>query len=108
MKFIEKLIMNMFDYVQQCGKCKVACGWDFKLGYTILDETQKYRIVGYIIMPNGHQSMYRWTVDGQIENPAQNNGLNLVPVIPITTYKAVDPSLLSGYNKIQDFTKAML
>jgi hypothetical protein len=100
--------MNIFDYVQQRGSCKVACGWDFKLGYTILSEEEKYRIVGYVILPNGHQSMYRWTVDGEIENPAHNNGLNLVPCIPVTTYKSIDPEKLSGYNKIQDFIKAML
>ena len=99
--------MNIFDYVQGCGKLKCACGWDFKLAYTILDENAKYRIAGYVITPNGHQSMYRWTIDGEVENPASNNGLNLVPCIPITTYKSVDPKRLSEYNKIQDFTKAM-
>lgn len=100
--------MNIFDYISQCGKCKVACGWDFKLGYTILNENTKYRIVGYVINPYGHQSKYRWTVDGEIENPESNNGLNLVPTIPVTNHIMVDPSNLSGYNKVQDFTRAML
>lgn len=100
--------MNIFDYVQGLGKCKVACGWDFRLGYTILDDNEKYRIVGYVTNPNGHQSMYRWTIDGEIENPACNNGLNLVPCIPITTYKTIDPKKLSEYNKVQDFVRAMI
>lgn len=100
--------MNIFDYVQQSGKCKTACGWDFRLGYTILDENEKYRIVGYVIDPNGYEMLYRWAVDGEVQNPAHNNGLNLVPCIAITTYKSIDPSKLSEYTKVQEFTKAML
>lgn len=100
--------MNIFDYIQQCGKCKTACGWDFDLAYTILSDSETYRIVGYVTLPNGHRSMYKWDIDGNVENKPSNHGLDLVPAIPVTKYVSVDKNELSRFNKSSEFIKSML
>lgn len=95
--------MNILDFVNGMGKCKVACGYDFKLSYIKLDS--EYPIVGYVICSEHRKFLMEFDPDGYPKNRSDNNGIHLVPCVPVLSYKAIDVLELSKYNKIQDFMK---
>jgi len=93
--------MNIADYIKQGGKCKSKSGHWF-----ILDSIkyEKYPIKGWLLMNDGkYYYPCRWDEDGVPHNLPYTHGLELMPVIPVTTYRMVDKKLLSRYLTAEEF-----
>lgn len=95
--------MDMVEYLKQGGKCKSKSGHFF-----ILDciKHEEYPIRGWLLMDDFYYPC-KWNENGEPHNLPYTHSLDLMPVIPITSYKMVDKKLLSQYNNIRDFEYAV-
>ena len=92
--------MNLLEYIKQGGKCKSNAGhWFVLSGF---DEGEEYPINGFLII-NNKSYPYKWTENGIPHNLPYTHGLDLVPVIEVSSYKSVSKKLLSEYEFIDDF-----
>jgi hypothetical protein len=91
--------MDVVEYLKQGGKCRSKSGHDF-----ILDSIkyEEYPIRGWLLMGKFYYPC-KWTENGEPHNLPYTHSLDLVPVIPITTYKMVNKKLLSECDNIEDF-----
>lgn len=92
--------MNMLEYIRNGGLCRSASGHDFVLSG--FEKGSKYPVKGFLLM-NNYNYPCEWTEDGVPHNLPYSHGLNLMPVIPVVTYKMVSNQLLSRYMNIEDF-----
>lgn len=96
--------MNIADYVKKGGKCKSKSGHWFILDCVKYEE---YPIKGWLLVNNGtHYLPCRWTEDGVPHNLPYTHGLDLIPVVPVTTYKMVDKKILSNCDTMSEFEYA--
>lgn len=91
--------MTIVDYLKQGGKCKSKAGHDFVLDCI---KYEKYPIKGWLVI-NNEEYPYEWTENGEPHNLPYTHCLDLVPVIPVTTYKMVDKKILLECDDIRDF-----
>ena len=91
--------MTLLEYIKQGGKCKSKAGYWFTLSKF---GTGEYPIEGLLSI-NGEQYPYRWTEDGIPENLPYTHGLDLMPIIKVTTYKMVKKGNLSRYMTREEF-----
>ena len=92
--------MNILEYIKDGGKCKSFANNWFILSE--IDEEHEYPIKGFLLI-NGKSYPYRWTKEGVPHNLPYTHGLNLMPVVEITTYKSVSASELLKYDNREDF-----
>ena len=97
-------MITVFDFLNAGGKCKTACGWDFKICW--LNKESDYPICGYVVYSNNDQMMYKFDVNGFPEKLPITHGLNLIPVVPITTYRMIDMKKMDNFDKVQDLIKS--
>lgn len=92
--------MNILEYIQQGGKCRAKAGYDF-----ILDEfdfEDYWCIIGRLETAYNYKIKCRWNKDGVPRGLPYTHGLDLMPVIPIVTYKMIKVETLAKYNNIDD------
>mgnify|MGYP006301201215 CR=1 FL=1 len=93
-------IMNLLEYVKQGGRCKSKSGHWFTPSE--MPGNGEYPIKGYLTI-NGKSYYYEWTEDGSPHNLPYTHGLDLMPVIKVTSYRMVDKDILSRYMHLMDF-----
>lgn len=91
--------MNIKDYIKNGGSCKSKSGHWFV--FQSIDSGD-YPIKGFLTV-NGKNFPYSWTEDGQPHNLPYTHQLDLVPVVPVVSYKMVKTEALKRYNTIEDF-----
>lgn len=92
--------MNILEYIKQGGTCKSKAGHFVRILQTDFEE--EYPIKGQIVM-NKFDYDCKWTKEGTPHNLPLTHCLDLVPVIPVITYKSVNKGKLSKYDNIDDF-----
>ena len=97
-------MITVFDFLNAGGNCKTACGWDFKICW--LNKESDYPICGYVVYSNNDQMMYKFDVNGFPEKLPITHGLNLIPVVPIITYRMIDMKEMDNFDKVQDLIKS--
>lgn len=93
-------MVNILDIVNAGGKLRTAAGWDVDICY--VNKEVDHCICGYVSSPNGMKNLHKWDKDGKPQNLPLTHGLNLIPVVPITTYHMIDPKQMKQFDKVQD------
>ena len=96
--------MNIVDYVKGGGKCKSKSGHWFILDCVKYEE---YPIRGWLLMGDFYYPC-KWNENGEPHNLPYTHGLDLIPVVPVTTYKMVDKKILSNCDTMSEFEYATL
>ena len=91
--------MNILDFIMNGGVVKTSAGHVVTL-VNVLPE-QKFGIKGEVNWANGHKSEFEWDEDGYPEDRRTHHCLNLVPVIPVTTYHSISNKLLEKYDSYE-------
>lgn len=94
--------MNILDYILNGGSCKSKSGHWFHLDR--INSNQEYPISGWLHI-NDNFYRYNWNENGVPENLPYTHGLDLMPVITITSYKMLTLEELSNYNSIKELVK---
>lgn len=96
--------MNIQEFIQQGGKCRAKAGYDFILDE--FDPNDYWCIVGKLQTTYNYKIKCKWDKHGVPQGLPYTHGLDLLPVIPITTYKMIKLETLAKFDKIEDLMES--
>ena len=91
--------MDMIDFLMEGGMVRTSSGHKVEINDVVPHD--EFPIRGTIHWLSGHESIMQWDISGYPKDRRTHYGLNIVPVIPVTTYKPLDKKL-SDYKDYQD------
>lgn len=91
--------MNILDFIMNGGVVKTSAGHIVTLANVLPEE--KFGIKGEVNWANGHKSELEWDENGYPEDRRTHHCLNLVPVIPVTTYHSISTKSLEKYDSYE-------
>lgn len=93
--------MDMHDYVSGGGIYRTTAGYDANVSTIMSKSGNTYPLVGTVRLSTGYYANVSWTANGTVINVATSNaGLNLEPIIVISSYMTGNNLTLSAYSNV--------